>query len=292
MPLFSKPKYSTVAPSKKKDIPKDLYTRCPESGDIVYTKELEKNHMVVPKSGCHLPIDAPHRVESLVDPGSWEETDRGLLSVDVLNFKGKAKYAEKLARDQAKTGLEEAVVTGVGRMGGIEVSLAVTDFRFLAGSMGSVVGEKITRAVERATERRLPVIIVSASGGGARMYEGVISLMQLAKTSAALARHRAAGLPYISVLTDPTYGGVTASFATLGDLNLAEPKARIGFAGPRVIKEGTNQVLPEGFQTAEFLLERGLIDQIVPRLELRPRIIGFLHVFHLRKAPPEKVVGA
>lgn len=282
MPFFSKPKYSTVSPIRKKDIPKDLYTRDPKSGELVYTKELEKNLMVVPKSGYHFPIDAPQRIKSLVDEGSWEEFDGGIASVDVLNFTDTKPYAARLEEYKKKTGLNEAVICGVGTMAGIGVSIAVMDFRFGAASMGSAVGEKITRAIERGIERKIPVIIVCASGG-ARMQEGIFSLMQMAKTSAALGRLAEAKLPYISILTHPTTGGVTASFATLGDVILAEPEALICFAGPRVIKEGTNEVLPPGFQRSEFLLERGLIDQIVPRHEMRERVIQFLRVFLERR---------
>lgn len=278
MPFFSKPKYSTVSPPKKKDIPKDLYVRCPKSGELVYIKEIEKNWMVIPKSGHHLAIDAPMRVRSLIDEGTWEEHDPHLESVDVLGFKDSKAYADRLAEYKRKTNLSDAVVSGVGSMDGMPVSLAVMDFRFGGASMGSVVGEKITRATERALEKEIPLIIVSASGG-ARMQEGIFSLMQMAKTSAALARLAKKRLPFISVLTHPTTGGVTASFATLGDLILAEPEALICFAGPRVIKEGTNQELPEGFQRSEFLFERGLIDQIVDRRELRDRIIRFLRAF-------------
>jgi len=287
MPFFSKPTYSTISPVKKKDIPKDLYTRCPKSGELVYTKDLEKNLMVVPKSGYHFPIDAHNRVASLLDPGTWQEFDADLESKDLLGFTDTKAYADRLETYKKKTGLKDAAVCGLGEMGGIPVSLATMDFRFGGASMGSVVGEKITRAIERATVQRCPLIIVSASGG-ARMQEGIYSLMQMAKTSAALARLKDAGLPYISVLTNPTTGGVTASFATLGDLILAEPEALICFAGPRVIKEGTNQELPPGFQRSEFLLERGLIDQIVPRTELRARLITFLHVLFLKKAPEAK----
>ncbi len=278
MPFFSKPQYSTVTPPRKKDIPKDLYTRCPITGDIIYTKDLVKNLMVAPKSGYHFPIDAPSRIKGLVDEGSWTEYDEGLTSLDPLGFKDLTPYTERLERSRKKTGLNDAVVCGIGRIKGMQVSLAVMDFRFSGGSMGSVVGEKITRAIERATERRIPVIIVSASGG-ARMQEGIYSLMQMAKTSAALGYLARTGVPFISVLTNPTTGGVTASFATLGDVILAEPGALIAFAGPRVIKEGTKQELPEGFQTAEFLLQRGLIDQIVPRLEMRDRISTLLSAF-------------
>lgn len=280
MRFFSKPTYSTISPVKKKDIPKDLYTQCPKSGELVFTRELEKNLRVVPKSGYHFPLDAPRRIASLVDEDSWEEFDAGIASVDPLGFVDTKPYQERLNGYEKKTGLKEAVICGMGKMSGIAVSLAVMDFRFGGASMGSAVGEKITLAIERALERRCPLVIVSASGG-ARMQEGIYSLMQMAKTSAALARLREARLPFISVLTHPTTGGVTASFATLGDLILAEPEALICFAGPRVIKEGTNEELPEGFQRAEFLLDRGLIDQIVPRHELRERIITFLHVLFL-----------
>ncbi|MEY3000995.1 MAG: hypothetical protein RL648_1209 [Verrucomicrobiota bacterium] len=278
MPFFSKPTYSTISPVRKKDIPKDLYTRCPKSGELIYTRELEKTLMVVPKSGYHFPLNAPQRVESLIDPGSWKEHDADLESKDILNFTDTKAYAERLETYKKKTGLKDAVISGRGTMEGLPVWLAVMDFRFGGASMGSVVGEKITRAIEKGLEERCAVIVVSASGG-ARMQEGIYSLMQMAKTSAALARLRAAGLPFISVLTHPTTGGVTASYATLGDVILAEPEALICFAGPRVIKEGTNQELPEGFQRSEFLLERGLIDQIVPRPELRSRIVHFLKVF-------------
>ncbi|MCC5834943.1 MAG: acetyl-CoA carboxylase carboxyltransferase subunit beta [Opitutales bacterium] len=278
MPFFSKPTYSTITAPRKKDIPKDLYTRCPKSGELVYSRELKKNWMVVPKSDYHFPLASDLRIQSLIDEGTWEEKDRDLESVDILGFVDKKAYADRLKEYKRKTGLKDAVVSGLGKMAGMGVSLAVMDFRFGGASMGSVVGEKITRAIERAIELKLPVIIVSASGG-ARMQEGIYSLMQMAKTSAALGRLREAGLPFVSVLTHPTTGGVTASFATLGDVILAEPEALICFAGPRVIKEGTNQELPPGFQKSEFLLDRGLVDQIVHRHQLRPRIIHFLKAF-------------
>lgn len=278
MAFFSKPKYSTLKPTRKRDIPKDLYTRDPKSGELIFTKELEKNFMVVPKSGYHFPIDAPRRITSMIDEGTWEEFDASIAAVDSLEFKDHKAYADRLEAYKKKTGLNEAVISGMGQMDGISVSLAVMDFRFGGASMGAATGEKIARAIERGLERKCPVIIVSASGG-ARMQEGIYSLMQMAKTGAALARLADAGLPFISILTHPTTGGVTASFATLGDVILAEPEALICFAGPRVIKEGTNQELPPGFQRSEFLLERGLIDQIVPRLEMRERVIGFLKAF-------------
>jgi len=283
MPFFSKPTYSTVRPKpqKKKDIPKDLYTRDPSNNELIFTKELEKNLMVAPKSGHHFPLDAHARIASLIDDGTWTEFDAGVCAVDSLNFKDTKPYADRISGYIKKTGQNEAVICGVGAIGGARTSLAVMDFRFGGASMGAATGEKITRAIERATDQKLPLIIVCASGG-ARMQEGIYSLMQMAKTSAALARHKEAALPYIAVLTHPTTGGVSASFATLGDLILAEPEALICFAGPRVIKEGTNEELPEGFQRSEFLLERGLIDQIVPRLEMKERLTGFLKALTFR----------
>jgi len=265
---------------------------------MVFAKELEKNLMVVPSSGYHFPLSAPKRIESLVDKGTFVEYDANLSSADPLNFKGLASYKDKLEQNKKKTKLNDAVVSGMAKMGGFPVSLAVMDFRFLGGSMGSVVGEKITRAIERGLAEKAPVIIVSASGG-ARMYEGILSLMQMAKTSAALAKLSKAKIPFFSVLTNPTMAGVMASYASLGDVILAEPKALIGFAGRRVIKETTRADLPEGFQTSEFLLEHGLIDQIVNRHDLRDRLIGLIHslAHHLkptvRKTSPstKKVVA-
>lgn len=278
MALFGKPQYSTVPVQKKKDIPKGVWTKCPVSGEIIYNKELEKNLMVVPKSGYHFQISAPARIASLLDEGSFTELDPNLVSGDPLEFTANAKYPDKIAQNQKKTQLKDAVVTGIGTMEQMPVTISVMDFRFLGASMGSVVGERITRGIEKSIEQECPAIIVSASGG-ARMYEGILSLMQMAKTSAALARLSQKQLPFISVLTNPTMAGVMASYASLGDLIIAEPGALIGFAGPRVIEETTRQKLPEGFQTAEFLLQRGLIDQIVSRLEMRERIIYFLQAF-------------
>jgi acetyl-CoA carboxylase carboxyl transferase subunit beta len=220
-------------------------------------------------------MGAIERIATLVDEGSFEERDAAMSAVDPLGFKGVATYEDRLETYRKKTGLIDAVITGSGLMGGYPIGLAVMDFSFLAATMGSVVGEKITRIIELSTKEKKPVIIVCASGG-ARMYEGMLSLMQMAKTSGALARHSEAGLPYIAVLTNPTTAGVMASFATLGDITLAEPKSMIGFAGPRVIRETTHQELPAGFQTAEFLLEHGLIDEIVPRAKLRETIITIL----------------
>ena len=285
MAFFGKPKYSTVSVRAKEGVPKGVWTKCPESGEMVFAKELKKNLMVVPSSDYHFPLAAPDRIESLVDEGSFVEHDANLTSTDPLNFKGLASYKDKLEQNKKKTKLEDAVISGIAKMGGLPVSLAVMDFRFLGGSMGSVVGEKITRAIERGLEQKIPVVVVSASGG-ARMYEGILSLMQMAKTSAALARLAKARIPYFSVLTNPTMAGVMASYATLGDVIIAEPKALIGFAGRRVIKETTRADLPEGFQTAEFLLDRGLIDQIVHRHQMRDKLITLIG--HLGHALPSK----
>jgi acetyl-CoA carboxylase carboxyl transferase subunit beta len=284
--FFPKPDYGKT-PSKKKEMPEGLWTKCPECSAYVFNKELESLQMVCKECGHHFNITAHQRLQHLLDEGSWEEFDAGVSSVDILKFTGATSYSEQLKKYQKKTGLKEGVVTGLGKIEGHAVSVAVMEFNFLGGSMGSVMGEKITRAIERATERGLPVLIFSASGG-ARMHEGMFSLMQMAKTSGALSRHAAARLPYISILTHPTMGGVTASFATLGDLNIAEPKAMIGFAGARVLKETTRQDLPKGFQTAEFLLERGLVDRIISRLEMRAelgKLLGYLsHGASSRKA--------
>lgn len=283
MALFQKPKYSTVI-VKKKDIPQGVWKKCPVSGDIIYNKELEQNQNVVPKSGYHFPITARKRLGHLLDEGSFTELHKELSAGDPLAFVDSKPYPERLASYQKKTGEIDSIVSGRGKIHGIPVSIAVFDFQFAGGSLGSVAGEKITRAIELAIEEKIPCIVVSASGG-ARMQEGILSLMQMAKTSAALGKLGQAKLPFVSVLTDPTAGGVTASFATLGDVIIAEPGARICFAGARVIKETTNEELPEGFQSAEFLFQRGLIDQIVPRGQLRDRLIYFLHVLFLKKEP-------
>lgn len=280
---FDKPTY-TVRKARKKDIPKGLYTKDPVTGEILFNKEIEDNLMVVPKSGHHFPIGARARIAALFDPGTFQESDAGVKSSDPLKFVDSQPYPERIKRYEKESGLPEAVISGVGQIHGIEVSVAVMDFRFCGGAMGAAAGEKITRSIETALKRRIPCIIFSASGG-ARMQEGIYSLMQMAKTSAALGRLSEAGLPFISVLTHPTMGGVTASFATLGDVILAEPGALVGFAGARVIKDTTKQTLPAGFQTAEFLLKRGLIDQIVSRLEMRDRIRDLLGAFYLRKKP-------
>jgi acetyl-CoA carboxylase carboxyl transferase subunit beta len=275
--FFPKPDYGKT-PSRKKEMPEGLWTKCPDCSAYIFNKELESLQMVCKECGHHFNITAHQRLQHLLDEGSWQEFDAGMTSVDILKFTGATSYSDQLEKYRKKTGLNEGVVTGLGKIETHAVSVAVMEFNFLGGSMGSVIGDKITRAIERATERGLPVLIFSASGG-ARMHEGMFSLMQMAKTSGALSRHAAAGLPFLSILTHPTMGGVTASFATLGDLNIAEPKAMIGFAGARVLKETTKQDLPKGFQTAEFLLERGLVDRIIPRLEMRAelgKILGYL----------------
>jgi acetyl-CoA carboxylase carboxyl transferase subunit beta len=256
-------------------MPEGLWQKCPDCGEVIHNLELVQNLKVCPKCDYHFILPAKERIDNLIDPGTFIEFDADMLSVDVLSFKGVATYGDRLKSYQEKTGLKDAVLTGFGNLQEKAVAVAAMDFNFLAATMGSVVGEKITRLIERATADKRPVIIFSASGG-ARMYEGMLSLMQMAKTSAALARHSKAGLPYISVVTHPTTAGVMASFASLGDLILAEPKCMIGFAGPRVIKETTHQDLPAGFQTAEFLQEHGLIDRIVHRKQLRSTLISLL----------------
>ncbi len=270
--------------SRKREIPQGLWTKCTSCGEMIFDKDLEENLKVCPHCSHHFQTTAWARIESLTESGSFTESDGDMMSVDTLEFTGTAAYAEKLVKHREKTGLHDAVITGIGHMGNHEVALGVMDFNFLGGSMGSVVGEKITRIIETATQSRLPAIIISSSGG-ARMYEGMFSLMQLAKTSAAIAYHGRQGLPYLSILTHPTTAGVMASYASLGDLIISEPKAMIGFAGPRVIKDTTQSELPEGFQTAEFLMERGLIDSIINRTEMKDRITEYLDYLCLNIKP-------
>ena len=277
MDVFEKPKVID-ANVKKRDIPEGLWVKCKECGEMIFAKELLANLKVCPKCDYHFSMLAAERVASLADEGTWTESDADLMSVDVLKFTGVAAYSERLKTYQRQTGMADAIQIGLCKINGHDVALAVMDFSFLGASMGSVVGEKVTRSIEKATELKIPSIIISASGG-ARMYEGILSLMQMAKTSGALALHAKAGLPYFSVLTHPTTAGVMASYASLGDVILAEPRALIGFAGPRVIKETTQQDLPEGFQTSEFLCDRGLIDSIVHRKELKSTISTMLDYF-------------
>ncbi|MEI7731016.1 MAG: acetyl-CoA carboxylase, carboxyltransferase subunit beta [Verrucomicrobiota bacterium] len=272
--FIKKPKLSS-GKSRKRDIPEGLWTKCPKCETLIYDKELDNNLKVCPKCSYHFPIGSRERIHSLVETCSFEEMDAEMTSVDILQFTGASSYASKLISNTQSSGLKDAVITGIGRMGSFRVALGVMDFNFLGGSMGSVVGEKLTRLIEAATDKGLPLIIISTSGG-ARMYEGMFSLMQMAKTSGALAYHAKARLPYVSVLTHPTYAGVMASYASLGDLIIAEPGAMVGFAGPRVIRDTTQAELPPGFQTAEFLLDHGLIDAIVPRPEMKTRLLDYL----------------
>ncbi len=261
--------------SKRREIPEGLWTKCPSCASMIFDKELDENLKVCSHCQHHFQIGARERIHSLVETCTFEEMDANMTSVDILEFTGAASYTSKLQKYLSTTGLKDAVVTGIGKIGDQRAALGVMDFNFLGGSMGSVVGEKLTRLIEKATKNRLPLIIISSSGG-ARMYEGMFSLMQMAKTCGALAYHAQARLPYISVLTDPTTAGVMASYASVGDLIIAEPGAMIGFAGPRVIKDTTQSELPAGFQTAEFLLDRGLIDAIVPRKEMKGRLLEYL----------------
>ena len=248
MSLFGKSNYTFIK-VKRKEIPAGVWTKCPGCESPAYSKELKNNLNVCPKCGFHLSLTAGERIEHLIDEGTFNETDPNMVSGDPLAFEGPKTYKEKIKQDQESTGLQDAVISGYGAIEGKKVALAVTDSRFIMGSMGSVVGEKITRLVEYATREKLPVIIVSGSGGGARMYEGAISLMQMAKTCAALQRHQAAGLLYISVLTNPTMGGIMASFAGVGDVIIAEPKALIGFAGPRVVEQTIQTKITSGLST-------------------------------------------
>lgn len=270
MAWFRKPKTRLQA-GDRRDLPGELWQKCPECGEIVYREKLRENWNVCPNCGHHLRLAADGYVQLLIDEGTWREHDRELRSADPLNFTDLKPYRDRLAAAERKSAHGDAALTGDGELDGIPVSLGVMDFSFIGGSMGSVVGEKLARAGLRALENGTPLLIVSQSGG-ARMMEGIFSLMQMAKTSAVLAQLDEAGLPYFSILTDPTTGGVTASYAMLGDVNLAEPNALIGFAGPRVIEQTIKQELPEGFQRAEFLLEHGMLDDIVDRRRMKAHI--------------------
>jgi len=272
---------------KKVRVPEGLWTKCKSCNSAIYTKDIEKNLNVCPNCGFHFRLSALARLDLLLDKGSFTEKDRDMESIDFLDFRDSKSYGDRIQAAMSKGNGKEAVICGEGMLDGIMVQIGVFDFTFMGGSMGSVVGEKITRLIERAVESRTPAIIVSASGG-ARMQESIISLMQMAKTSAALARLREARLPYISILTDPTTGGVTASFAMLGDIIMSEPKALIGFAGPRVIEQTIRQKLPEGFQRAEYLLEHGMLDLIVTRKDMRDKLSQIVRML-LNKGPaPEQ----
>ena len=278
----SKSKYSTLKiahpGSKKKDLPEGLWLKCKKCSRTLFKKQLEDNTNICPYCSHHEPLIASERIKSLTDTDSFVEMDAAMESVDGLNFVDSQPYSARLVSNMSKTGLKDAVICGTATLDGRKYALGVMDFRFMGASMGSVVGEKITRMIEKATELNIPAVMITASGG-ARMQEGILSLMQMPKTCAALERHAEAGLGYIVVLGHPTYGGVTASFATLGDILLAEPGAMIGFAGPRVIQETTNSKLPEGFQTSEFLLEKGLVDRVVDRKNLRKELSLCLEYF-------------
>jgi acetyl-CoA carboxylase carboxyl transferase subunit beta len=271
MAWFKKARKPIAAPDKASRVPEGLWVKCPECDAIIYTRDLVKSLSVCTKCGHHFRLTARERLLSLFDGEYWVEQDAGLRSNDPLVFADTKPYRDRLAAGRAATGLPDAAIVGVGRIDGIEAVVVAMEYAFIGGSMGVVMGEKIVRAAETALLRKLPLIIVSCSGG-ARMMEGALSLMQMAKVSAALARLDRARLPFLSVLTDPTTGGVTASFAMLGDLNIAEPKALIGFAGPRVIEQTIRQKLPDGFQRSEFLIERGMLDMVVDRRELKATI--------------------
>jgi acetyl-CoA carboxylase carboxyl transferase subunit beta len=277
MAWFRKEKKPKEAVEKQVAIPEGLWVKCDDCKEIVYRKEVEANLNTCPKCAYHFRLTARERFEILFDD-KYKEFATEIRSGDPLGFRDTKRYADRLKVYQTRVGSGDAVLCAEGKLEGLPVVICAMEYAFMGGSMGSVVGEKITIAIERAIEKKEPVIIVSCSGG-ARMQEGILSLMQMAKISAALARLAAANLPYISVLTDPTTGGVTASYAMLGDLNIAEPKALIGFAGPRVIEQTIRQTLPEGFQRSEFLVEHGMVDLITPRAEMKPSIARFLRIF-------------
>ena len=278
MAWFRKEKKPKEPTDKQVVIPEGLWIKCDECKEIVYRKEVEQNLSVCPKCGYHFRIDSRERFQMLFDDGAYKEFAANIRSGDPLEFRDTKRYRDRLKVYEQRVGKGDAVLCAEGKLDGLNVVICAMEYNFMGGSMGSVVGEKITIAIERCLDKREPLIIVSASGG-ARMQEGILSLMQMAKISAALAQLAAAGLPFISVMTDPTTGGVTASYAMLGDLNVAEPKALIGFAGPRVIEQTIRQTLPEGFQRAEFLVEHGMVDLITTRADMKATLARFLHIF-------------
>jgi len=278
MQWFRKPKYTTLKPATMKDrVPDNLLYKCENCLEVIFMKDFEKNFKVCPKCNYHFKLSSMERVKLLADEGTFKEFDSNIAPQDPLNFVDSKKYTDRLKMFQQKTGLKDGVISGKAKINGIGVILVCQDFEFIGGSMGSVVGEKVTRAIEKGIEERIPVIIVCASGG-ARMQEGILSLMQMAKTSLALAKLSEAKVPFITVLTDPTTAGVMASFASLGDVIVAEPDALIGFAGPRVIQQTINQILPKGFQKSEFVLEHGFIDLISHRKDLKEKLTKILKV--------------
>ncbi|MBI5181657.1 MAG: acetyl-CoA carboxylase carboxyltransferase subunit beta [Nitrospirae bacterium] len=279
MGWFKKDRSPNEIPVEKKvKIPEGLWVKCNSCKEIIYRKEVDNNFKVCPKCGYHFPITVEERIAQIIDEGTFREFDSHLASEDPLEFKDTIRYKHRLKNNQKKTGYNDALIIGFGAIEGHLVVFGILNFSFMGGSMGSVVGEKVARGVDKAIEAKLPLIIVSASGG-ARMQEGIFSLMQMAKTSAAIAKLGDAAAPFISILTDPTFGGVTASFAMLGDIIIAEPKALIGFAGPRVIEQTIKQQLPPGFQRAEFLLEHGMIDMIVERRRLKESLAKIVAYF-------------
>jgi acetyl-CoA carboxylase carboxyl transferase subunit beta len=290
MAWFKKARKPIAAPEKTSRVPEGLWVKCPDCDAIIYTKDLTKNLSVCGKCGHHFRLTAVERLRSLFDDEKYEELDRNLRSNDPLHFTDTKPYGTRLAASQAATGHLDALIVGHGLVDGRETVVCAMEYAFIGGSMGVVMGEKIVRAIELALERKIPIVIVSCSGG-ARMMEGALSLMQMAKVSAALARLDRAGLPFISVLTDPTTGGVTASFAMLGDLNIAEPKALIGFAGPRVIEQTIRQKLPDGFQRSEFLIEHGMLDLIVDRRELKSTLARVLRFMSVQSEPTAQPVA-
>ena len=290
MAWFKKVRKPMEPPEKESRVPEGLWVKCPSCAQIIYNKDLAASLNVCPKCAHHFRLSATERLRSLFD-GAWQEHDPGLVSTDPLQFNDTKPYKKRLESSIAATGTKDAVITATGQVSGIDAVIAAMEYGFIGGSMGVVVGEKITRAIELAIAQRLPVVIVSCSGG-ARMMEGALSLMQMVKISAALARLDRARLPYVSILTDPTTGGVTASFAMLGDVNVAEPKALIGFAGPRVIEQTIRQKLPEGFQRSEFLLDHGMLDMVVDRREMKDVVTRVLRFGGCVTAPRASVAGA
>jgi acetyl-CoA carboxylase carboxyl transferase subunit beta len=275
MAWFKRSKENISPETQKKELPDGLWEKCPSCNEIIHKKQLEANLWTCIKCGYHFRIGSQEYIDILLDKNSFKELDKKMRSADPLNFEDTKKYSIRIQETIKKVGLNDAVSTGTGKLNGTEVAFGCMDFKFIGGSMGSVVGEKIARLTDRAYKSKLPLIILSSSGG-ARMMEGAYSLMQLAKTSSRLSKYSELGLPYISVLTDPTTGGTTASYAMLGDVHIAEPGALIGFAGPRVIKQTIGKDLPEGFQRSEFLLEQGFVDIIVPRKDLKEKIYSVL----------------
>ncbi|TAE53358.1 MAG: acetyl-CoA carboxylase carboxyltransferase subunit beta, partial [Nostocales cyanobacterium] len=272
-----------------REIADGLWHKCPKCGVLTYTKDLKANQMVCTECGHHNRVDSDERIKQLIDANTWQAIDEHLRPTDPLGFRDRKAYSDRIRETQEKIGLIDAVKTGLGQINGLPIALGVMDFRFMGGSMGSVVGEKLTRLIEQATQRRYPVVIVCTSGG-ARMQEGMLSLMQMAKISAALQRHQDARLLYIPVLTNPTTGGVTASFAMLGDIIIAEPKATIGFAGRRVIEQTLREKLPEDFQTAEDLLKHGFVDEIVPRTQLKNTLAQLISLHQPMPTTPNMVM--